>query len=129
MRNGPVKIVLIQAGKYDYAEVDLDGAVQIVGGNNVGKTTLINTLPFLYVDDRSKMSFGRYSLDETLEYYFRSQYSYVFFECRTLRGQAVVGWRGSSPQSDAGPQRFWYLAPYRRRTSSRKRVACANHLM
>ena len=114
MRNGPVKIVLIQAGKYDYAEVDLDGAVQIVGGNNVGKTTLINTLPFLYVDDRSKMSFGRYSLDETLEYYFRSQYSYVLFECRTLRGQAVVGWRGSSPQSDAGPQRFWYLGPYRR---------------
>lgn len=113
MRNGPVKIILIQAGKYDYAEVALEGAIQIVGGNNVGKTTLINTLPFLYVDDRSKMSFGRYSLDETLQYYFRSQYSYVLFECRTLRGQAVVGWRGNSKQSDAGPERFCYLGPYR----------------
>lgn len=60
------------------------------------------------------MSFGRYSLDQTLEYYFRSQYSYVLFECRTLRGQAVIGWRGSSKQGDAGPQRFWYLGPYRR---------------
>ena len=37
MRNGPIKIILIQAGKYDYAEVDLDGTLQIVGGNNVGK--------------------------------------------------------------------------------------------
>jgi len=114
MRNGPIKIVLIQAGKYDYAEVDLDGTLQIVGGNNVGKTTLINTLPFLYVDDRSKMSFGRYSLDETLEYYFRNQYSYVLFECRTLRGQAVIGWRGSSKPSGGDPQRFCYLGPYRR---------------
>ena len=114
MRNGPIKIILIQAGKYDYAEVDLDSTLQIVGGNNVGKTTLINTLPFLYVDDRSKMSFGRYSLDQTLEYYFRSQYSYVLFECRTLRGQAVIGWRGSSPQSGGDPQRFCYLGPYRR---------------
>ena len=33
MRNGPTKIILINAGKYEYAEVSLDGAVQIVGRN------------------------------------------------------------------------------------------------
>ena len=33
MRNGPTKIVLINAGKYEYAEVLLDGAIQIVGRN------------------------------------------------------------------------------------------------
>lgn len=114
MRNGPTKIILINAGKYEYGEVDLNGAIQIVGRNNAGKTTLINTLQFLYIDERSRMSFGSYSLDETLDYYFSSEHSYVLFECRTLRGTVVVGWRGASKTSGAGPERFFYLGPYRR---------------
>jgi hypothetical protein len=112
MRNGPVRIVLIRSGKYDYAEVELDGALQIVGDNNMGKTTLINTLQFLYIDEKNKMNFGSYSLDQTLEYYFPTQYSYILFECRTLRGLAVVGWRGNSKASNADPERFSYLGPY-----------------
>ena len=114
MRNGPTKIILINAGKYEYGEVDLNGAIQIVGRNNAGKTTLINTLQFLYIDERSRMSFGSYSLDETLDYYFNSEHSYVLFECRTLRGTVVIGWRGASKTSGAGPERFFYLGPYRR---------------
>lgn len=114
MRNAPVRIVLIRAGKYEYAEVELDGALQIVGDNNMGKTTLINTLQFLYIDERNKMNFGSYSLDQSFEYYFPSQYSYVLFECRTLRGQAVIGWQGNSKASNVPPARFWYLGPYLR---------------
>ncbi len=114
MRNGPARIILIGAGKYDYAEAELNGSLQIVGPNNTGKTTLINTLQFLYVDDRREMKFGPYSLDQTLEYYFPGQYSYVLFECQTLRGLAVVGWRGNSRASGAGPERFYYLGPYQR---------------
>jgi len=114
MRNGPTKIILINAGKYEYGEVDLNGAIQIVGRNNSGKTTLINTLQFLYIDERSRMAFGSYSLDETLDYYFTSEHSYVLFECRTLRGTVVIGWRGASKTSGAGPERFFYLGPYRR---------------
>lgn len=112
VRNGPAKIILINAGKYDYAEVSLDGAIQIVGDNNWGKTTLINTLQFLYFDERAKFGLGAYSPDETLEYYFPSEHSYVLFECRTLRGQAVIGWRGSSKTSAADPERFCYLGPF-----------------
>src|SRR5438477_8049191 len=112
MRNGPVRIVLIRSGKYDYAEVELDGALQIVGDNNMGKTTLINTLQFLYIDEKNKMNFGSYSLDQTLEYSFPTQYSYILFECRTLRGLAVIGWRGNSKASNADPERFSYLGPY-----------------
>lgn len=114
MRNGPVKIILINAGKYDYAEVCLDSAIQIVGDNNWGKTTLINTLQFLYFDERSKFGLGTYTPDETLEYYFKSEYSYVLFECRTLRGQAVIGWRGASKTSGGDPERFFYLGPFHR---------------
>jgi hypothetical protein len=114
MRNGPTKVVLINAGKYEYAEVSLDGAIQIVGRNNAGKSTLINTLHFLYIDDRSKMSFGPYTFDQTLDYYFINEHSYVLFECRTVRGQVVIGWRGASKASGADPERFFYLGPYRR---------------
>jgi energy-coupling factor transporter ATP-binding protein EcfA2 len=114
MRNGPTKIILINAGKYEYAEVELDGAIQIVGRNNSGKTTLINTLQFLYIDERSRMAFGSYTFDQTLDYYFGGEHSYVLFECRTLRGTAVIGWRGASKASGADPERFFYLGPFRR---------------
>jgi len=114
MRNGPKKIILINAGKYEYAEVLLDGAIQIVGPNNSGKTTLINTLQFLYVDERSRMTFEGYTFDQTLDYYFSSEHSYVLFECQTLRGLAVIGWRGASKTSGADPERFFYLGPYQR---------------
>lgn len=114
MRNGPTKIILINAGKYDYAEVLLDGAIQIVGDNNWGKTTLINTLQFLYFDEKSKFGLGTYAPDETLEYYFANEHSYVLFECRTLRGQAIIGWRGASKTSGGDPERFSYLGPFQR---------------
>ena len=114
MRNGPKKIILINAGKYEYAEVLLDGAIQIVGPNNSGKTTLINTLQFLYIDERSRMTFEGYTFDQTLDYYFSSEHSYVLFECQTLRGLAVIGWRGASKTSGADPERFFYLGPFQR---------------
>jgi hypothetical protein len=38
MPNGPRKLILIRAGRYDYAEVELSGSLQIVGPNNTGKT-------------------------------------------------------------------------------------------
>ncbi len=106
MLNGPLKVVLIRAGRYDYAEVELSGSVQMVGPNNTGKTTLINTLQFLYVDDLRTMDFGSYSLDQTLGYYFPNQYSYVLFECLGVRGKCVVGWRGQSKAAGGDPERF-----------------------
>ncbi len=110
--NGPQKIILIRAGKYDYAEVDLSGALQIVGPNNTGKTTLINTLQFLYLDDLRTMSFGSYSLEQTLSYYFPSQYSYLLFECLGSTGRCVIGWRGQSKTAGGDPERFCYFGPY-----------------
>ena len=49
---GPQKIILVRSGLYEYAEVDINGAIQIVGPNNTGKSTLIKTLQFLYLNDR-----------------------------------------------------------------------------
>jgi hypothetical protein len=112
MPNGPEKIILIRAGRYDYADVELSGSIQIVGPNNTGKTTLINTLQFLYVDDLRTMSFGSYTLEQTLTYYFPSQYSYVLFQCLGTTGRCVIGWRGQSKTSGADPERFCYLGEY-----------------
>ena len=111
MPNGPQKLILIRAGRYDYAEVELSGSLQIVGPNNTGKTTLINTLQFLYLDDRRHMDFG-HSQEETRDYYFPNQYSYVLFECLGVRGKFVLGWRGQSKAAGGEPERFHYEGPY-----------------
>lgn len=109
---GPQKLILINAGRYDYAEVDLCGSLQIVGPNNTGKTTLINTLQLLYIDNQRHMDFGNYSPEQTRDYYFPNQYSYVLFECQGVRGRCVLGWRGTSKASGGEPERFTYEGPY-----------------
>ena len=56
---GPSRFILINAGKYGYGEILVDRPVQLVGANNVGKTTLINALQFLLIDDERQMSFPK----------------------------------------------------------------------
>ncbi len=112
MPNGPHKVILIRAGRYDYAEVELSGSLQIVGPNNTGKTTLINTLQFLYLDDRRQMDFGSYTPEQTRDYYFPNQYSYILFECLGVRGKFVLGWRGQSKAAGGEPERFCFEGPF-----------------
>jgi hypothetical protein len=112
MTTGPTRIILIGSGLYEYAEVELAGALQIVGPNNTGKTTLINTLQFLYLDDRRHMDFGSYTPEQTREFYFPNQYSYILFECLGATGQCVIGWRGQSKTSGGDLERFHHAGPY-----------------
>ncbi len=112
MPQGPQKLILIRAGRYDFAEIDLSGSVQIVGPNNTGKTTLINTLQFLYLDDRRHMDFGSYTPEQTRDYYFPGPYSYILFQCLGSRGQCVLGWRGQSKAAGGEPERFTYDGPF-----------------
>jgi hypothetical protein len=112
MANGPQRLVLINAGRYDYAEIELRGSLQIVGPNNTGKTTLINTLQFLYLDDRRHMEFGSYTLEQTWDYYFPNQYSYILFEVLSARGICVLGWRGQTRVIGPEPERFIFDGPF-----------------
>jgi hypothetical protein len=112
MANGPQRLILINAGRYDYAEIELRGSLQIIGPNNTGKTTLINTLQFLYLDDRRHMEFGSYTPEQTWDYYFPSQYSYVLFEVLTVRGICVIGWRGQTRVIGPEPERFIFDGPF-----------------
>jgi hypothetical protein len=112
MSTGPIRLILIRSGLFEFAEVELHGALQIVGPNNTGKTTLINTLQFLYLNDRRHMDFGSYSAEQTRAFYFPSQYSYILFECLGATGQCVLGWRGQSKTSGGEPERFSHLGPF-----------------
>lgn len=110
---GPSRLILINSGKFDYGEVELGSPLHLIGPNNVGKTTLIATLQFLYVDSQKQMHFSR-SMDETRRYYFPGQDSYVLFECLTPTGYMVVGVRGLGPLKGWEFRRFLYKGMYSR---------------
>jgi hypothetical protein len=93
---GPTRIVLLHSGKFDFADVELDRAAHLVAPNNVGKTTLIAALQFLYIDRANLMDFSK-GPSETRRYYFPDTYSYVLFECLTPKGHQVLGVHGQGP--------------------------------
>lgn len=111
---GPNRLILINAAKFSYAEVDLTKPLHLVGQNNVGKTTLVNLLQLLYIDNLSDMSFSGYSLPETRRYYFPDQHSYVLFECQTKSGIRVVGFYGKGPANNYDVGRFAYEGYFER---------------
>lgn len=111
---GPKRLVLICAGKYDYAEIELTQSMHLVGPNNVGKTTLVNALQFLYIDHQQQMHFGGWNLRESLKYYFPGPHSFVLFECSTPEGTKVVGLRGLGVAQQHRYERFVYTGTYER---------------
>lgn len=79
------KIILINTKVYQKAEINLGDcdSLQLVGPNNVGKSTLIYALNFLFIVDGTKMTFSgqRRGDKETLHHYFPSpNQSYILFE-------------------------------------------------
>jgi len=107
IRCGPYRIVALHCGKFDYAEVEIDAPVHLIGPNNVGKTSLIALLQFLYLDDQRQMQFSR-DMAETRRYYFPEKYSYALFECLTPTGFQVVGVHGLGPVRQHEFERFVY---------------------
>lgn len=107
MRSGPYRIVALHCGKFDYAEVEIDAPIHLIGPNNVGKTSLIALLQFLYLDDQRQMQFSR-DMAETRRYYFPEKYSYALFECLTPTGFQVVGVHGLGPVRQHDFERFVY---------------------
>jgi len=108
---GPSRLILLRSGKYDYGEVELITPLHLIGPNNVGKTSLIAVLQFLYIDDQRSMHFSR-EMAETRKYYFPDQNSYILFECLTQTGYQVVGVQGLGPIRSYEFQRFSYQGKY-----------------
>lgn len=86
---GVQKLVVINSGKYEYAVFDLCRPMHLAAPNNRGKSTLVNALQFLYVDDIDHMRFGR-SQEDTRRHYFGEVPSYMVFECMTPLGMKCL---------------------------------------
>ena len=110
-RFGPIRLIALHCGKFDYAEIELDRPLHLVGPNNVGKTSLIALLQFLYLDEQRSMRFSR-DIQESRKYYFPSVHSYALFECLTPTGYQTVGVHGFGPVKQYEIERFSYMGRY-----------------
>lgn len=109
MKVQPTKIILINSANCQYAEFDLSDSLHLVARNNKGKTSIINTLQFLYIDNHKEIDLG-YTLDKSWTHYFPELGSYVLFELNTLSGKKVFGLAASGLGSQ--PEKFLYNGAY-----------------
>ncbi len=103
---GVMRLIAINSGKYEYADIDLTGPVHLAAPNNQGKSTLVNALQFLYVDELRYMSFGSRTLDDTRRHYFGENPSYLIFECLTPLGPKCLLVAGQGPLNNCDFLRF-----------------------
>jgi len=96
-----LKIGLINSGMFDTLSLNFDvKAVHLVGANNVGKTSLISLIQFLFFPHIKEMTFIKTS-GESMNFYFRPEGSYMLFEVRTIAGNIrTVGIYGTG-ESDS----------------------------
>ncbi|MFA6715742.1 MAG: hypothetical protein WCS27_10220, partial [Victivallaceae bacterium] len=86
---GVKKLVMINSATVEYLKLDLDLPLHLNAENNLGKTSTVNTLQFLYIDYVNDM-FLPSSVQESIKFYFRDEYSYLIFECVSKTGTHCV---------------------------------------
>ncbi len=79
------KIVIINSELYAKASIQIgdNASIQITAENNVGKSSFLNTLNFLFITDKDQMRFeDDRKLSDSMKHYFdgTSQHSYIIFE-------------------------------------------------
>lgn len=73
------KIVFINSASVQYAEIELDGNVHLIGTQGVGKSTLLRAILFFYNANKTKLGIPtqKKGFDD---YYFQYQNSYIVYE-------------------------------------------------
>lgn len=78
------RIIIINSELYSKADILIGDttSIQLEADSNVGKSSLINTLNFLYIIDQGQMLFeGERKLKESIKHYFKTvNQSFVIFE-------------------------------------------------
>lgn len=108
----PTRFIAINSGKFDYAEIAMNKNVELVGENNMGKTSLIVGLQFFLLDDEKKMRFSKDDIKKTKEYYFPSPYSYMVLEIQTPQGYFTMVARGLGQLQGSNFERLIYRGTY-----------------
>lgn len=85
------RLALLDSAGYDSAVIPLDDSIGLVAANNRGKTGLINALQFLFIPNKSRQDFVKYSREESQKFYFPNPWSYVLLELLTSDGAIVMG--------------------------------------
>lgn len=73
------KIVFIKSASVQYAEIELDGNVHLIGTQGVGKSTLLRAILFFYNANKIKLGIPREKKGFD-DYYFAYQNSYIIYE-------------------------------------------------
>jgi hypothetical protein len=73
------KIVFINSASVQYAEIELDGNVHLIGTQGVGKSTLLRAILFFYNANKTKLGIPREKKGFD-DYYFQYQNSYIIYE-------------------------------------------------
>src|SRR5690606_16493768 len=99
------RLIILNSEIYAKADVDLNDChnLQIVGPNNIGKSTLIYALNFLYIIDGRQMSFsGNRTGDKTtINHYFPTiPSSYIIFEIFKQRYYCILVKRNAEGSLD-----------------------------
>lgn len=91
-----LRLVLINSASAAYIELPLNESAAILGGNNHGKTSLLNALKLFFLPEvnfkscGSKFGFASqgklYSGLQSFNYYFPSQTSFILLEATNARG-------------------------------------------
>lgn len=89
------RLLILNSEIYAKADIELENtdSIQIVGPNNIGKSTLIYALNFLYIIDGKQMTFsgGRTGDKKTIQHYFPSiNSSYLIFEIFKQRYYCIL---------------------------------------
>lgn len=89
------KLVLLNSCSYQLAELDFSkgDSMQLVGSNNVGKSSLIYALNFLFLVNRNLMSFSgeRSANKDTLAHYFPDpERSFIVFEIKKRKAAYCI---------------------------------------
>eukprot|EP01090_Pellita_catalonica_P017758 TRINITY_DN545_c0_g1_i6.p1 TRINITY_DN545_c0_g1~~TRINITY_DN545_c0_g1_i6.p1 ORF type:complete len:1236 (+),score=248.31 TRINITY_DN545_c0_g1_i6:3611-7318(+) len=73
------KIVFINSASVQYAEIELDGNVHLIGTQGVGKSTLLRAILFFYNANKTKLGIPKQKKGFD-DYYFQYQNSYIIYE-------------------------------------------------
>ena len=74
------RLVMVNSGGYQLADVLLDGHSDMAGGQGVGKTTLMNAILFPFVVDDQYLDIDTREKTRFSLYYFQHQNSFLIYE-------------------------------------------------
>lgn len=109
------RLIAIDSAGVAIAEIDLREGGILIGGGNIGKTSILNAIRLFLLPEEnfkeSKKKFGFsdkegnfYSNDECFEHYFPSSTSFLILECDNYLGGPIphcqILYRGSSEKLD-----------------------------